>query len=217
MEVWESVILLLGYALYIAFMTKNEKVADWIERRRLGGKRVTPGGSEMTRSVSQGPDFKAAIVKDTAMNPRLKPTYHPGHDEKLEQARAGERKKIAMGDAAVTALAVSRLSKTWLNKSRSGGLGGLVAQASSGGGTLDLGAAVKAASSRDLLAAAAASSKDPEAGAAGVNAADANAGGVNAADAAAAPASPPPSPPEVRFNVRVRVRVDPNPSPDPSP
>jgi hypothetical protein len=34
-----------------------------------------------------------------------------------------------MGDAAVTALAVSRLSKTWLNKSRSGGLGGLVAQA----------------------------------------------------------------------------------------
>ena len=127
---WESVILLLGYAMYIAFMTKNEKVADWIERRRLGGKRVTPGGSEMTRSVSQGPDFKAAIVKDTAMNPRLKPTYHPGHDEKLEQARAGERKKIAMGDAAVTALAVSRLSKTWLNKSRSGGLGGLVAQAS---------------------------------------------------------------------------------------
>ena len=129
-EVWESVILLLGYALYIAFMTKNEKVADWIERRRLGGKRVTPGGGEMTRSVSQGPDFKAAIVKDTAMNPRLKPTYHPGHDEKLEHARAGERKKIAMGDAAVTALAVSRLSKTWLNKSRSGGLGGLVAQAS---------------------------------------------------------------------------------------
>ena len=66
MEVWESVILLLGYALYIAFMTKNEKVADWIERRRLGGKRVTPG--EMTRSVSQGPDFKAAIVRDMPMN-----------------------------------------------------------------------------------------------------------------------------------------------------
>ena len=172
-----------------------------------------------------------------------------------------------MGDAAVTALAVSRLSKTWLSKSRSGGLSGLVAQASltciltrttlartptptslartltptpltldltlsrtpslafhrtlstrhptqasSGGGTLDLAGAVKAASSRDLLAAAAASSKDPEAGAGGVNA-----GGVNAADAAAAPASLPPSPPEVRFNVRVRVRVDPNPSPNPSP
>ena len=83
MEVWESVILLLGYALYIAFMVKNEKVADWIERRRLGGKRVTPGGGEMARSVSQGPDFKAAIVRDTAMNPRLKPAYHPGHDEKL--------------------------------------------------------------------------------------------------------------------------------------
>jgi K+-dependent Na+/Ca+ exchanger-like protein len=175
-EVWESVILLLGYVLYIAFMTKNEKVADWIERRRLGNKRVTPGDGEMARSVSQGPDFKKALLKDTAMNPRLKPAYHPAHDDKLEHERNAERKKIKMGDAAVTILAVSRLSKTWLNKSKSGGMGGLVAQASSG--TLDLGGAARAFAAKDI-----------EGGAEKVTFAD------PAGDGVAAPASPPPSPP----------------------
>jgi len=124
-ELWESVILLLGYVLYIAFMTKNAKVADWFERRRLGGsKRVTPADGSLPRSISQAPDFKKALVKDTAMNPRLKPVYHPGHDHSLDHAREAGRKKIKMGDAAVTILAVSRISKTWLSKSKSGGLGG---------------------------------------------------------------------------------------------
>ena len=42
-----------------------------MERRRLGKTRVTPGDGEMARSVSQGPDFKKALVKDTV--PPLRP------------------------------------------------------------------------------------------------------------------------------------------------
>lgn len=122
-ELWESALLLVGYVVYCVFMTKNAVVADWVERRRLAKASVAPGlGEEVTR-VSQGPDFQKALVKDTAMNPRLKPVYHPAHDAELDHERNAERQAIRMRDAAKTIVTVSRISKTWLAKSKSGGLG----------------------------------------------------------------------------------------------
>jgi len=118
---WESLILLFGYVLYILFMTQNAKVAEWLERRKGNKKkRIAPAGSEAANTrVSQMPDFKAAMAKDTQMNPRFKPAYHASLDDEMAGYRAGARKKlVTVQQSAMTIMTVNRISKGWLEKAK---------------------------------------------------------------------------------------------------
>lgn len=125
-EVWESVILLFGYVLYIGYMTQNQKIADKIVRWKIRRKRrIAPATTEEERQrerntrMSIMPDFKLALAKNTSINPAYKAAYHMAHEPGIEHERLLERKRIAsVAESALAILTVNRISKGWLEKAK---------------------------------------------------------------------------------------------------